>query len=80
MLSADDDERNALFRRDSVACTLAGDVVLELALEVHTDEEHGLIVVGDGLSGLRVVFGPDAMLDLCQRRLAACMQLRSQRP
>jgi hypothetical protein len=77
--SADRDGRTALVKPDSIVCTLAGDVVLELELEVHTDEGHGLIMVGvesDGFSGLRVVFGPDAMIDLCQRGLAAAMKLK----
>jgi hypothetical protein len=78
MGSSQNNRQTAPRKLDSVTCTLAGDVVLELALEVYTDEGHGLIVVRDGLSGLRVVFGPDAMIDLCQRGLAACMQLRSQ--
>jgi hypothetical protein len=74
----DHEGRIAPGKREPVVCNLAGDVVLELALEIHTDEEHGLIVVRDSLSGVRVVFGPDAMIDVCQRGLAACMQLRSQ--
>jgi hypothetical protein len=61
---------------------VAGDVVFELELEVHTGEKLGLIIVGaesDGLSGLRVVFGPDAMINLCQRGLAAAMELKRAR-
>jgi hypothetical protein len=54
----------------------------ELALDVHIDEEHSMIILdvkSDGLfSGLQVVFGLDAMLDLCRRGLGAVMKLKRQ--
>jgi hypothetical protein len=77
--TAEDDGRIALVKPASIVCNLAADVVLELDLEVHTDEERGLIIVdadSDSLSGVRVVFGPDAMIDLCQRGLAAAKKLK----
>ena len=67
---ADDGGHAASGKPEPIFCTLTGDVVDELALEVQIDEEHGMIILdvkSDGLfSGLQVVFGPDAMLDLCR--------------
>ncbi len=79
---ADDGGHAASGKPEPIFCTLTGDVVDELALEVQIDEEHSMIILdvkSDGLfPGLQVVFGPDAMLDLCRRGLGAVMKLKRQ--
>jgi hypothetical protein len=77
--AVDDREHAAPSKSEPIFCTLTGDVVHELALEVHIDEEHSMIILEvafGGVLGLRVVFGPDAMLDLCRRGLGAVMKLK----
>jgi hypothetical protein len=75
----DDRGHAASGKPEPIFCTLTGEFVQELALEVHIDEEHSMIILdvaSGGLSGLRVVLGPDAMLDLCRRGLGAVMKLK----
>jgi hypothetical protein len=81
-MARDKDRRHATCGKpEPIFCTLIGDVVDEFALEVHIDEEHSMIILDvafGGLSGLQVVLGPDAMLDLCRRGLGAVMKLKRQ--
>jgi hypothetical protein len=79
--AVDDRGHAASGKPEPIFCTLTGEIVHELALEVHIDEEHSMVILdvtSDGFSGLRVVLGPDAMLEVCRRGLSAAMKLKRQ--
>jgi hypothetical protein len=75
---ADDGGHAASGRPEPIFCTLTGDVVDELALEVQIDEEHSMIILDVKSDGLFPGLQVDAMLDLCRRGLGAVMQLKRQ--